>query len=91
MFELLIEAFKKEGFYDFGNKRYVKYSLIEENEDLTIDEFTEDFLIKHGVEKLKTDITDAFESSGYDCSIFSVAWVDSCGMLHMENFLLEAF
>lgn len=53
-----------------------------------IDAFVEDFLLKNGATAVQTDITDAFDSYGYDCHVLSVAWVDAEG-LHLKTWLLE--
>jgi len=34
------------------------------------------------------DITDAFDSPGYDCSVISISWLEN-GEIETDNFLLE--
>lgn len=81
----LNEVLEGLGFYSEGH--YHNYC---DDPDLEIDTFVEDFLMKKGITQIKTDILDAFESPGYDCSVLSVAYVLD-GNLYMETFLLEAF
>lgn len=59
-------------------------------DDIEIDAYVEDFLLKHNAYNVKTHIVQAFDSPGYGCAVLSVAWVDEDG-LHLETWLLEAY
>ena len=79
----LISALEENNFYNDG-----EYSMFGSDEDCSIDAFIEDFFLKNGITNVITDITDAFDSPGYSCSVLSVTWVDELG-LHLETFLIE--
>ena len=79
----LMEIFIDTGFYKEAT--FHKYG---HDSDIQIDAFIEDFFIRKGITQIQTDITDAFDSPGYECSVLSVSWVDDDG-LHLETWLLE--
>ena len=83
MFDKLDNALEENGFYIDE-----RYCMIGSDENCCIDSFIEDFLLKNGAINVKTDITDAFNSPGYDCSVLSVAWIDTEG-LHLNTILIE--
>lgn len=82
--EELFELLKDCGYCEDGI--YFKYS---DNEE-PIDDFVKNFFIQRGINYVKTNITEAFDSPGYNCSVLSVAWfLDK--KLYLETFLLEAY
>lgn len=85
LFDRLNEAMKDAGFYIDGS--FGKYG---NDEDCEIDAFVEDFLLKNGATAVRTDVTEAFESCGYDSYVLSAAWLDAEG-LHLETWLLEMY
>lgn len=84
LFDKLDDALKDNGFY---SDEY--YHMCGNDEDCEIDAFVENFLLKNDATNVKTDITDAFESCGYDRSVLSIAWIDAEG-LHLETILIES-
>lgn len=83
IYDRLVNAMEDAGFYINGS-----FSRYENDEGCEINAFVEDFFLKMGASVVRTDITDAFNSPGYDCYVLSAAWLDAKG-LHLETWLLE--
>lgn len=83
----LMEVLTNTGFY--RDEIFRHCGTTPDVEDVEIDAFIEDFFMKKDI-TVQTDVTDAFDSPGYDCSVLSVAWVLD-GNLYLNTFLLESY
>ena len=81
----LMEVLTNTGFY--RDEIFCHCGTTPDVEDVEIDAFIEDFFMKKDI-TVQTDVTDAFDSPGYDCYVLSAAWRDAEG-LHLETWLLE--
>lgn len=78
-------------YFDEENEYYHRYRQDEENCYDVVDELKYE-LIKRNI-SFKIDVTDAFDSPGYECSVLSIAYIkpnNNCGSIGLEVVLLES-
>ena len=89
MVENIIEDILNK-YFDGENEYYSKYRE-ENDESYYIKDEISKTLSKMGI-NFKLEITDAFESCRYDCSVLSVAYIEpnnNCDSLRLKTALLE--
>lgn len=74
-------------YYDEEKDCYYQYRR-EDDSDINIEDELIRMFIDNSVE-FKIDITDAFDSPGYDCSVLSIAYIQSVSSLGAKSLRLE--
>lgn len=78
-------------YFDEEHEYYHRYREDEENYYDVVDELKQE-LTKKNI-SFKLDVTDAFDSPGYECSVLSIAYIklnNNWGSIELETVLLES-
>jgi len=78
-------------YFDEKHECYHRYREDEENYYDVVDELKQE-LTKKNI-SFKLDVTDAFDSPGYECSVLSIAYIkpnNNWGSIELETVLLES-
>lgn len=78
-----------EKYYNDCDECYTQYFYDENDKEFSMNKEIEELFKNSGL-KYKIDLSECFESCGYDCDMLSVAWIEN-DELFMENILLERY